>query len=540
MQVDSPSDGLYWRLLDEPLIRWRCVARGELHRASLPELMAAMVADDVRDFPALRPHQRHPWHAFLTQLAAIALHHCNQDQPWTEAVDWRSALLALTPDDPDGAAWCLVAPPQRPALLQAPMLKGIGSWDADVRTPDRLDMLGTSKNHDLKRSRMHRFDPDDWLFALVSLQTQAGSNSGSYKGISRMNSGAGSRPGVGVAQRGEWGQRWQSDLRTLLRTREKVADDYGFASLGGLALTWLEPWDDSSSIGFSVLDPHYIELCRRVRLQRECLEVVARTYKTPISRIQENAARKGRTGDAWTPVDKEEEKIMSVPRGGFGYERVTKLLIGESYLPSLTQSLVDWPEQVSLELICQGIAADGNSKTSGYHERRVPISPKLRRLLTGPQRVTVSEMAKRRIDAIASLRSLLWSALVLLFANGDGDNRKDSLKDRASRFARPFELREDSRFFDDLAIEVEAEDGNRQDIHIQWLQGLAERAEVALQQAFAAGPRSAMQRYKAQSAAMSRFHAGLRGAKPALPDLAYQYAQQRASHFKATEGDAHD
>ncbi len=77
-----------------------------------------MVADRVRDFPVLRPHQRHPWHAFLAQLAAIALHRSAQTEPWADAADWRAALLALTPDDADGAAWCLVAPPERPALLQ--------------------------------------------------------------------------------------------------------------------------------------------------------------------------------------------------------------------------------------------------------------------------------------------------------------------------------------------------------------------------------------------------------------------------------------
>ena len=69
MPLDTPSPGLRWNLLDEALIRWRCVARGDLHCSSLPELMAAMAADTVRDFPALRPHQRHPWHAFLVQLA---------------------------------------------------------------------------------------------------------------------------------------------------------------------------------------------------------------------------------------------------------------------------------------------------------------------------------------------------------------------------------------------------------------------------------------------------------------------------------------
>ncbi|HRD98752.1 MAG TPA: hypothetical protein PLA97_20420, partial [Rubrivivax sp.] len=72
MPHELAPTGVGWNLLDEALIRWRSVADGELHRGSLPGLLAAMVADTVRDFPALRPHQRHPWHAFLAQLAAIA------------------------------------------------------------------------------------------------------------------------------------------------------------------------------------------------------------------------------------------------------------------------------------------------------------------------------------------------------------------------------------------------------------------------------------------------------------------------------------
>ncbi|MBP8141517.1 MAG: type I-E CRISPR-associated protein Cse1/CasA, partial [Acidovorax sp.] len=105
------STGLHWNVLDETLLRWRSHPAGMAHSGSLPQLLAALAANEVRDFPALRPHQRHPWHAFLVQLAAIALHHAGQSEPWHDAQDWRAALLALTPDDPDGAAWCLVAPP---------------------------------------------------------------------------------------------------------------------------------------------------------------------------------------------------------------------------------------------------------------------------------------------------------------------------------------------------------------------------------------------------------------------------------------------
>ena len=43
--------------------------RRTLCEASLPEVYAALMADIVESFPAIRPHQRHAWHAFLVQLA---------------------------------------------------------------------------------------------------------------------------------------------------------------------------------------------------------------------------------------------------------------------------------------------------------------------------------------------------------------------------------------------------------------------------------------------------------------------------------------
>lgn len=120
---------LFGDLLGERLLHYRRVETGERIACTLPELFIAMAKDEVRDFPALRPHQRHPWHAFLVQLAAIALHRSARTEPFDTAQDWKTSLLALTPDDPDGAAWCLVSPVDRPAFMQAPEPSGsIGSW----------------------------------------------------------------------------------------------------------------------------------------------------------------------------------------------------------------------------------------------------------------------------------------------------------------------------------------------------------------------------------------------------------------------------
>ena len=55
-----------FNILMEPLIRMDAAA-GLGIAASLPEIYAALMLDDDA-FSALRPHQRHAWHAFLVQL----------------------------------------------------------------------------------------------------------------------------------------------------------------------------------------------------------------------------------------------------------------------------------------------------------------------------------------------------------------------------------------------------------------------------------------------------------------------------------------
>lgn len=539
MPYDLAPPGLRWNLLDEPLIRWRDTLRGELHRSSLPELLAAMVADAVRDFPALRAHQRHPWHAFLAQLAAIALHRAGQAQPWGEAENWYAALLALTPDDADGAAWCLVAPTDRPALLQPPVPgERITAWKNVLHAADELDMLVTSKNHDIKAARARHAEPDDWIFALVSLQTQEGFLGAGNYGISRMNGGFASRPGVGVAPVGAWGRRWMVDVRTLLKQREAIADEQGLATEDGHALLWLLPWSGADSLAIQSLDPLYIEVCRRVRLAGAAdgvLEARAMGSKAPRVAAKD---RNGITGDPWTPVDVAEGKALTVSGTGFEYKLMSELLTGGRFTHGAAWRLDGWPQDANLQLIAQ-VVVRGQGKTEGYHERRVPISPKLRSLLAGPQRVAVATMAKQRIDAIAALRKLLWSALVVLFSNGKRGDSNDSISHKAGHFARPFEQGEDARFFDDLALEAEAGDSDRPALRLQWLLGLVDRSEQVLTDAFDAGPRSGMQRYKARSAALGRFHGGLRG-KSTLPDLAAHYERQRHARLATTEGQLHD
>jgi CRISPR system Cascade subunit CasA len=527
----TTEQDLHFSLLDREILRYRNV-HGETVTANLPQLLVALGADQVRDFPALRPHQRHPWHAFLVQLAAIAICRTGKAELFTTEHEWRSELLALTPGDPDGAAWSLVSPPGRPALLQAPVPAGrVDDWKSVSMTADELDMLVTSKNHDLKQGRMWRSTPEDWLFALLSLQTQEGFLGAGNYGISRMNGGFASRPGVGVAAVGHWGARWRRDVDALRATRSRTAEARGLSDRGGHALLWLVPWDGASSLAFSTLDPHYIEICRRLRLQLRDGRIRALGTGTKTARVASKELN-GVTGDPWTPIDTAAGKALTISAEGFQYKLVAELLLGSKYLPSVAQDLSKASHEERHLLIAQGITR-GQGKTERYHERRVAISPKVRSLLMGNEKALLSRISTQRITAIGEIRKLLWLALTVLFNNGAASkDSSDSVKDKATRFSRPFEQAEDSRFFDDLTAEAEASDPAAE--RITWLLGLVDRAETVLRTAFNAGPRSAIQRYRAQAGALSRFHGPLRSDKSPIPELTNHYRQQA----KPTTGDS--
>lgn len=94
----------------------------------------------------------------------------------------------------------------------------------------------------------------------------------------------------------------------------------------------------------------------------------------------------------------------------------------------------------------------------------------------------------------------------------------------------------ESGFTSDLYEEIEAADPSAQ--RLGWFLGLVERAEAILKMAFDAGPRNGIQKYRAQSAALSRFHGGLRSDKFRIPDLVNYYRQQTAKHQEETSDHA--
>lgn len=528
---------LQYSLLDEPLIRARLVDSGQAVKYSLPGLFVALARDEVRDFPALRPHQRHPWHAFLVQLAAMALHHAKQVQPFATEQEWKAALLALTPEHPDGAAWYLIAPHDKPAFMQAPAPGGkVDGWSNDRPTPDSLDILVTSKNHDLKQGRIQNSHTDDWIFALVSLQTQAPFPGAGNYGVARMNGGSSSRPGLGIEPSGDVGRRWLRDVRIALEERRNILN-MGFKEEAGAALLWLHPWDGNGAFSFSELDPLFIEICRRVRLiYSSCgIAAVRTTSKGPRISKDEAKSRKGNTGDLWTPVHIGEAKSLGVSAMGFDYKRMADLAFGADYKKPPAQNIRPDDDTAELALVARAIAG-GQSTTDGYHERRIPISPKMRSMLRQTHTDQLAKIASERVYAVGQISFVLKTSVKTLLDNAkprkNPKDIPDSIETKASKLTKQFEQAEDARFFDELNAEIEAAEPDQ--VRLQWLLAMADRAEAILKNAFVAGPQSGEQRYRARSAALSRFHGSLRSEKT-LPTLANHYRQSTTNKEIADE-----
>lgn len=514
------TDAPLFSLLDDPVVRVRRSSGGTAEAMSLPCLLEALGRDEVRDFPALRSHQRAAWHSLLVQLAALALHGDSDAHAFDSllpAQQWRERLIGLTSAAPNPAgAWCLVQPMDNPAFLQAADSSANRAGWEPVATPDALDMLVTSRNHDLKSARMRQAQPDDWLFALVSLQTQQGySGRGNY-GIARMNAGFASRALVGIAPADTPGSRWRRDVEVVLDARDEALERIPYAPQGGIALTWLVPWDGGQSLQIDRLDPLFIEICRRVRLVWQGSGLGAIATSSQAARIGA-AAFKGNLADPWAPIDMQgnEPKSLTIDARGFDYRRLAEVLYDDGkYLRPACLRAYDTDPASGLQAVACAVAR-GEGRTEGYHERWVPIPPKAREAFLNRQTEAISDCAQERIEVIRVFKSeLLRASLFLLFEGGPDKIKYDaeSVKAQVEAYLARFEQAEDARFFEDLNIEIEAQ--NTTEARTQWMKALYGRAEAVLREAFDSGPQSHARRWRARSAALRMFHGGARKRYP--------------------------
>lgn len=477
-------------LLTDPLIQT------DAGMVSIPALLAEMAAGRVAGFPALRPHQRPAWHMFLVQLAVLALNDAGRTDLHLDADGWRAFLRGLTPDFPDDAPWHLVVDhPAQPGFLQPPDPGGL-KWTG-VATPDALDMVITARNHDLKSQIAAEASPQDWIFALVSLQTMEGFGGAGNFGTSRMNGGSSSRAMLGLAPAGQGGRVvdpsawWRRDVERLATGRPAP----------GHALLWCLPWPEGQVLTPDRLAPHYIEICRRVRLTG-----------TGAVRATSKAARidakelKGVTGDPWAPVHRTESKTLTLGERDWTYRLLCDLLYsGEWQVPELATVGEDEGRQ-SMLLIAEAFSR-GNSKTDGFRSRVIAVPRAVQRVMFGTE---VVELAREQIETIREFDAVLRNALALISAEGARDKIGKPNYARASAAREAFQRQADALFFPALweKLEAGAAEGRAQ-AQLRLMRALSAAVRAEFRRAAAGIPCAAIMRPRAEARAAAALERGL-------------------------------
>ena len=517
-------------LLTDPLIR---VGRtdGQAAVLSLPGVYEAMVSDEVASFPALRPHQRHAWHAFLAQLAVLAMVPAGRTTPPGRAEEWRDLLRALTVHFPGDEPWRLVVKDaSKPAFMQCPALDGLGSYKRSKTTPDDLDILVTSKNHDVKSAIAEEATAGDWVYALVDLQTMGGFMGAGNYGVARMNGGFSSRPCLGLAPRdGGLGAHLVHDIGQMIAQRDSVLDRYPdyFDSNTGAALLWLLPWDGTEPLEMRrTLDPYFIEICRRVRLAKRGDALIALTANSKKRRIAA-AAAKGNVGDHWTPVDRKDGKALSVSRVGFRYDRLADLILDQGSFRHPPALRLGASERKSWRLVARGVAA-GQGKTEGYHERTdIAFRPSVARSIFGGGggRETLADLASAQIAEIKEVASALRFGIAIAASGGkDASSLTKSDREKAYPYLRRLDSLADAHFFESLqdrygARQAALADGQaRSPERRRFARRLVRHATRLLEEAIETVPCPAIRRHRARARAMSAYWWRLRRSESVFSD----------------------
>jgi CRISPR system Cascade subunit CasA len=216
------------------------------------------------------------------------------------------------------------------------------------------------------------------------------------------------------------------------------------------------------------------------------------------------------TGDPWAPIEVKAAKCFSVTGAGFNY-RVGTRLLGSEYQKPLLAEVQDNDSDEGLALLAISVAR-GGGKTAGYHERSIPISKTVKRLLFAGVADQIAAAGHARVELVGALAyRVLRPALHCLLRDGKEAERltpkqSANLDRQAERWLKRLDHEIDATFFSDLWREFETEDeGKRDRIRDAWLQDLIARAALILHDACRAVPLASIHRYRARTRAQGWF-----------------------------------
>lgn len=504
-----------YNLLTDRIFRVTTTEGGQ-DTLTLPGLLAALGQDTIIQFVGLQRHQADVFHVFLSYLGAAVLSRQGLDDPEQEPTFWYHALVDLAGPAGD-QAWQLVAStPTEPAFLQPPLPSAAAPSKGKVLpTPDAADCLFVRADHNLKRQRAWRASLDLWVYALVSLQSQSGRVT-QHQGVSRIDGAHGSRLIAEITRTLQPGGRWRDAVVRLLVHRQQVLQGaYGFDPQG-LVLVWTEPWDGTTGLRLTQLDPFYLEVARRIRLIHHDGMIRARTFGAQAPRIQAQVL-KGNVGDAWQPVDRAGKKgprAWNPEQEQLDAPALRRLLFGENFdlTPLNDLKKFDWSDcEAPMLLLHVSVLFRGQGKTQGFQERTLPIPPSARRVLSSSpaQREPLAKCSKRAVEHAGRMHDALKTAIHAYMNAASSSSplghtrRWPGQSQLMDQFVRAW----DAAYFPWLWSAVTRDS---QEALQDWDYKLYHMARKVLDQAFRILPAPTLQRYHAQIAADRRFSTEVR------------------------------
>jgi CRISPR system Cascade subunit CasA len=272
-----------------------------------------------------------------------------------------------------------------------------------------------------------------------------------------------------------------------------------------------------------LLDPLFIEVCRRVRLDVKGGRITARRANSVAARVEAKGV-KGIPGDPWAPVHASDNKPLTLSEhGNFGYATVVDLL-QKWHVPALARAVSgDGDSLLVLEAL-----ARGNSKTAGHKTRAIPVPGKVKSFFNQP---TAGLIAQSQIKEVEAVSRALANALALFAARGEVERRDQRRKHFYRCTEAPcarLETRADVWFFPALWDRLAAQQGGdligAEAAKRAFLATLCEAARTEFETALPAIPCPVIHRPRAEVRARRAFEGTLR----ASPHLALLFAKEEA------------
>jgi len=506
---------------------------GKRIKMSISEILSKLSeADEIESICFLRPHQKHAFYSFLCQLGAIAMNHTYETKIPQSKSAWEELVLGIS----SHAAWHLINNNlDEPALLQPPIpKKAQNHWEKKAKridSADEIDILVTSKNHDVKRFSLYQASPEHWFFALLTAQTMDGYCGSKNYGIVRMNGGHGNRSCVTRIPSLSMGQRFRRDINVLLESRPEITQKYQFMHKRGEALLWLIPWagEEDEMLKIGDLDPYFIEICKRIRLGINNGNIVAYKCGSKKRRIDDEN-RKGVVGDPWSPIvlkrekTKESqskdaqkntgiaypEKVLTVSRPGFDYKMIYRLMFDEN----IEHSIMQRPHAMDGKnpMLYMWAMARGQGETDGIYERMVPIPEEIFAAIDNKESKwdKMSSFAMERIEeAVVIQNEILKPSLMFALQSAPS---KINFKDvRVKVWINQMDEDIDKIFWTRMWTHFAL---NEEEAYSLWIKELLGMAEKILFQAFAEIPMSSCKKYKSMASAHNMFQGRSRNYYP--------------------------